>query len=81
MKNEKTEGRLTFDVNSGKFWITTEDHEPLTSLEFGDDFEVKVDGNWIETKLQITNDLYGNLVFKLANTPYSGVLDDLEVRK
>lgn len=78
---EKIEGRLTFDVNSGHFWITTEDHEPLTSLDFGDTFEVKVNDDWVPTRLQITNGLYGELVFKLENTPYSGVLDDLEVRK
>ncbi len=77
----KKEGLLTFDVNSGKFWITSElEHVPLASLEFGDKFEVKVDDEWVPTELQIVNDNEGNLVFKLKNTEYAGILDDLEVR-
>ena len=77
----KIEGLLIFDVNSGKFWITAEDHSPLTSLEFGDGFEVKVGEEWVRTHLEITTGEQGDLVFRLAGTEYSGVLDELEVRK
>lgn len=78
---EKKEGRLAFDVNSGKFWILGEGSVPLTSLDFGDTFEVKVDDDWVETSLEIKTGDYGDLVFHMKNTAYYGVLDDLEVRK
>lgn len=81
MENEKITGQLTFDINSGKFWITDEEQAPLVSLDFGDTFEVKVDDNWIETGLEIINDNEGNLLFKLKNTNYSGFLDGIEARK
>lgn len=78
----KFQGQLTFDINSGKFWITDpEDTSPITSLEFSDTFEVKVEDEWVETSIQISNDDNGNLVFKLKNTNYSGFLDGLEVRQ
>lgn len=66
MEKEKTEGSLIFDINSGKFWITDpDDCSPRTSIEFGDTFEVKVDGKWIESGIEITSDANGNLLFKL----------------
>lgn len=77
----KFEGKLTFDINSGKFWITGEEGEPVTSLEFDDTFEVKVEDEWVPTAIQIDSDLWGNLVFKLKNTNYSGHLDGIEVRQ
>ena len=78
----KFQGQLTFDINSGKFWITDpEDPSPITSLEFDDTFEVKVEDQWVQTGLQITNDDYGNLIFKLKNTNYAGHLDGIEVRQ
>ncbi len=81
MEKEKIEGSLVFDMNSGKFWITDpDDSAPLTSLEFGDTFEVKVGDKWIETGIEITSDERGNLLFKLKNTNYSGILDGIEAR-
>ena len=90
MEKEKITGQLTFDINSGKFWITeigSEDDEdgemgaPLTSLEFGDEFEIKdQNNNWIKTGLEITNDDRGNLLFKLKGTNYQGILDGIEAR-
>ena len=82
MEKAKIEGELTFDINSGKFWVTNpDDTSPLASLEFGDSFEVKNDdGEWIQSGLEITNDSDGNLLFKLKNTTYSGILDGVEVR-
>ena len=78
---EKREGLLTFDINSGKFWICdVEEHAPITDSEFGDTFEVKVGDEWVQTGIEITNDTDGNLLFKLKNTNYAGILDDLEVR-
>ena len=78
----KFQGQLTFDINSGKFWITDpEDTSPITSLEFDDTFEVKVEDQWVQTGLQITNDDYGNLIFKLKNTNYAGHLDGIQVRQ
>ena len=83
MEKEKIEGFLTFDINSGKFWITEpEEGAPLTSLEFGDKFEVKDgNGNWIESGIEISQDEQGALVFKLKNTNYQGILDGIEVRQ
>lgn len=82
MAKETITGQLTFDINSGKFWITeAEEGAPLTSLEFGDAFEVFCDGKWVETGIEITNDDEGNLLFKLKNTNFAGILDGLEVRQ
>ncbi|MBQ3669878.1 MAG: DUF5348 domain-containing protein [Treponema sp.] len=81
MAHEKIEGALTFDINSGKFWVTDpEDTSPRTSIEFGDTFEVKIEDKWVETGIEITSDESGNLLFKLKNTNYAGILDGLEVR-
>ena len=78
---DKTEGKLLFDIAGGRFWIAV-DGVPDIQLGFGDTFEVKDgDGNWIETGIEITSDAKGNLLFKLKNTNYAGILDDLEVRK
>jgi len=82
MSNEnKTQGKLVFDINSGKFWIKDEvSGLPLTSLEFGDTFEVMYNGEWTPTALQISNNEAGELVFQLKNTDLAGILDDLDVR-
>lgn len=78
----KFEGLLTFDINSGKFWITNpEDQSPVTSLEFGDTFEVKVGDKWIKTGIEITSTDDNQLLFKLKNTNYAGILDGIEVRQ
>lgn len=78
----KFEGLLTFDINSGKFWITNpEDQSPVTSLEFGDTFEVKVGDEWIKTGIEITSTEDNQLLFKLKNTNYAGILDGIEVRQ
>lgn len=76
------EGILTFDINSGKFWITEpETQAPVTSLEFGDTFEVKRGDEWVQSGIEITNSEDGNLLFKLKNTNYTGILDGIEVRQ
>lgn len=81
MEKEKIGGALTFDIASGTFWITDpQGGSPRTQLEFGDTFEVNVDGEWVETGLEITGDGGGNLLFKLKGTDYAGILDGLEVR-
>ena len=77
---EKITGILTFDINSGTFWITCEDESPLTKIQFGDSFEVKVGEDWIPTKIEIGSDSEGALIFKLKDTPYEGMLDGLDVR-
>lgn len=78
----KFEGVLTFDINSGKFWITDpEDQSPITSLEFGDTFEVKTGDGWIKSGIEITSTDDNQLLFKLKNTDYSGILDGIEVRQ
>lgn len=79
--SEKTEGKLAFDIAGGRFWIVVDGMETI-QLGFGDTFEVKDgDGNWVETGIEITSDADNNLLFKLKNTNYAGILDDLEVRK
>ena len=75
----KLEGELTFDINSGKFWIMKEGNI-VTSLEFGDHFEVLYNDQWIETFLKIDNDSDGNLIFTLPGTAYSGMLDGIPAR-
>ncbi len=77
---EKFEGQLIFDVQSGLFWIAKSPANGI-QLKFGDTFEVKTEDGWIETSLEITSDDSGNLVFKLKNTSYQGDLEGLEARK
>ena len=77
---EKTTGELVFDIGTGTFWITA-DGVAKDQLQFGDTFEVNVDGAWVETGIEISSDAAGNLVFKLKNTNYAGILDGLEVRR
>ena len=80
VKNEKFEGRLSFDVPQGMFWITKNNYNGV-QLQFGDNFEVKVDDVWVQTALDISNDQNGDLIFKLRNTPYEGEIEGLEARK
>lgn len=80
MNTEKFEGKLTFDVPSGMFWITKNNFNGV-QLQFGDSFEVKVDGNWVETALDISSAQNGDLIFKLRNTPFEGEIEGLEARK
>ncbi len=79
-KSEKFEGRLTFDVPQGMFWIAKNNSNGI-QLQFGDTFEVKVDDAWVETALDIASDQNGDLIFKLRNTPYEGEIEGLEARK
>lgn len=77
---EKFEGKLTFDVQQGIFWIAQNDYYGV-QLKFGDTFEVKVEDQWVETSMEIGSGESGELIFKLKNTPYWGQLDGLEARK
>ncbi len=79
---EKFEGVLVFDANFGRFAIAKEDDgDPIVPIEFSDSFEVKVNGEWVETGFEIRKDDEGNLIFKLKNTDFSGTIDGLDVRK
>ncbi len=75
-----TEGKLGFDVSCGAFCIVENETFAQIPLNFGDEFEVKVDENWVKTAIEITNNDKGELIFKLKNTPYSGDLTELDVR-
>lgn len=74
------EGLLKFSETTGSFYIGNEDTNTVEELGFGDEFEVCIDGNWIKTGLEISSDDTG-LIFKLKNTNYSGLLDDIPARK
>lgn len=80
MSENTIQGKLTFDIGKGEFWICGTEGEPLTSIDFGAEFEVLENGEWKKTALQIDNDGNGELVFQLRGTSYKGILDDLEVR-
>ncbi len=77
---EKITGTLVFDISTGTFWIV-EEEVAKEQIQFGDSFEVKVGNDWVKTGIEISSDDSGDLVFKLKNTDYSGILDGLEVRK
>jgi len=78
---EKKEGTLKFSETEGKFYITNEDTQQVISgLEFGDNFEVLVDGQWVPTALEIGSGKDGDLVFKLRNTNYAGFIEGVTVR-
>ncbi len=76
------QGTIKFSENEAKFCIVDEENMKfLDFLEFGDEFEVKVDDKWICTKLEIINNEAGELIFSLKGTPYNGNLDGVEIRK
>lgn len=76
------QGTIKFSENEAKFCIVDEENMKfLDFLEFGDEFEVKVDNKWIGTKLEIINNEAGELIFSLKGTPYNGNLDGVEIRK
>ncbi len=76
------QGTMKFSETEAKFCIVDEENiKFLDFLEFGDEFEVKVDGEWVHTKLEIITNEAEELIFSLKGTPYNGVLDGVEVRK
>ncbi|MBR1911563.1 MAG: DUF5348 domain-containing protein [Treponema sp.] len=79
-ENGYVEGLLKFSEMTGSFYIGNEDSDSAEQLEFGDEFEVFLDGKWVQTGLRIDSDANG-LVFRLKNTDYQGVLDDIPARK
>ncbi len=81
MADEKiVEGLLKFSEVTGSFYIGNEDDDSAEQLEFGDEFEVYLNNEWIKTGLRIDSDENG-LVFRLKNTDYQGMLDDIPARK
>lgn len=79
MERDEDEGELVFDIGTGTFWITRGD-VATDQIQFGDEFEVRTDGGWARTKIEITDDGAGNLLFKLRGTPYEGILDGIPAR-
>ncbi|MCQ2576259.1 MAG: DUF5348 domain-containing protein [Treponema sp.] len=78
---EKKEGTLKFSESEGKFYITNEDTQQVISgLDFGDNFEALVDGQWVPTALEIGSADNGDLIFKLKNTKYAGFIEGVTVR-
>lgn len=76
------QGTIKFSESEAKFCIVDEENMKFVDfLGFGDEFEVKVDGNWIHTKLEIIENEAGELIFSLKGTPYNGNLDEIEIRK
>lgn len=76
------QGTIKFSESEAKFCIVDEENMKFVDfLGFGDEFEVKVDGNWIPTKLEIIENEAGELIFSLKGTPFNGVLDGIEIRK
>ncbi len=57
MAEEKIiEGLLKFSEVTGSFYIGNEDDDSAEQLEFGDEFEVYLNGEWIKTGLRIDSD-------------------------
>ncbi|MCR5763215.1 MAG: DUF5348 domain-containing protein [Treponema sp.] len=78
--NGYLEGLLKFSEITGSFYIGIEDSDSAEPIDFGDEFEVHLNGEWIKTGLRIDSDENG-LVFRLKNTDYQGILDDIPARK
>ena len=79
---EKQEGILVFNEFDGKFAIAKDEESlPFTNVEFGDTFEIKYGGKWVETSLQISDDGNGSLVFKFKGIDYSGDIAGFDARK
>ncbi len=80
MEEKIIEGNLIFDEVSGLFWIA-QNANYGAQLKFGDQFEVKVQDQWVKTSLAIDSDENGGLIFRLVNTPYCGNIDGIKARK
>ncbi len=79
-ENIKT-GTLEFDESEGKFVIANEEsNEIIKSLEFGDTFEVLVDGNWVKTQLEIGSNDKGEMIFNLKGTPFKEFITGVDAR-
>lgn len=75
------EGTLEFDESMGKFCIANEEQNKIIQhLEFGDSFEVRVDGKWIKTGLAIGQNEKGEMIFNLKDTPYSEAITGIPAR-
>ena len=75
------EGTLEFDESEGKFVIANEEENSIIkNLEFGDTFEVLVDGNWVQTALEIGSNEKGEMIFKLRGTPYVEFITGIPAR-
>lgn len=77
-----TQGTIKFSENEGKFCIVDEVNTLFIDfLDFGDEFEVEQDGQWVKTKLEILNNEAGELIFSLKGTRYNGNIDGVKVRR
>ena len=75
------EGTLEFDESNGKFVIANEEANSIVrTLEFGDTFEVQVEGKWVQTALEIGNNEKGEMIFKLRGTPYVEFITGIAAR-
>lgn len=74
-------GTLEFDESTGKFVIANEkSNSILKNLEFGDEFEVLVEEEWVKTSLVIGSNDKGEMIFNLKNTPYKEFITGIEAR-
>lgn len=74
-------GQLTFNEQLGKFCVVdVEKEEYLGTMEFGKQFQVLENGNWVDTELAIGSNDKGEMIFVLKNTGYKEVLEGLDVR-
>ena len=75
------QGTLEFDETEGKFVIASEkENTIIKNLEFGDMFEVLVDGAWVKTSLEISSNEKGEMIFALRGTPYREFLCGIQAR-
>lgn len=75
------EGTLEFNEAEGKFCIANEaENSIITNLDFGDKFEVLVDGKWVLTSLAIGQNEKGEMIFNLKDTPYSEFINGIPAR-
>lgn len=76
-----TEGTLEFDETDGKFVIAHEEsNKILKNLNFGDEFEVKVNDQWVKTSLEISSNDKGEMIFILKGTPYREFVTGIDAR-
>ena len=57
-----------------------ESNEIIKNLEFGDTFEVLVDGNWVKTQLEIGSNDKGEMIFNLKGTPFKEFITGVDAR-
>lgn len=70
------EGRLGFNDNNGRYGLLVMDLWEDTGFHCGESLQVEVNGEWVNTRMEMDN----ALKWYLVGTPYKGNLEYVRAR-